>query len=564
MKYVSKKKKKLNNKKNWKKQSHVLALKTRKNAKKRTLQILRALVLPGISYNKIYKKIYYDYRFQKIFTRRFVYAPLHFWPWHKPWQKFKILKKFIKYKKKRRKTFLLKQQLKSLLHPKFFKPWKYELPFLTSKQNWLRYRYIQYEKLSFKDRMDFFKTQLGQIMLNSTSIYPYVDFNKKVQLFSKNGKKARLTFLEGVEYFDLIIRQKKAKLKTKHKLSWYYENILRREEPYSVAQGEFKLTRLQTAFRHSWMKIEIEPWYESLFFKRAFLSVFEERIRKINRFDEEKLKYKFYLRRKNPRQEKRNKFYRRRTKLLFNFWNKHRIKRNKLARIKQFLGKLLRPFYGHLTNKQFMKIVKKNSKKKTVNTTRNELLLQSLESRLDVVVYRLNWAPHILWARRLIREGAIFISNLKKMETWSIMYSCLKKYAFPLKLRDPKNLYRKNLWNPHVDLTKQTFFLLPQKQISYLVQPGDIIQCAQGALSNQFKSNTFLFQKPMPAHLLVAVNTFQLKWSWQTHQMRPVISKDWDATANHMNTAVFLFNPCFKDLPIGDRINQSFFHWAIL
>jgi ribosomal protein S4 len=564
MKYVSKKKKNLTSKNKWKKQSQVSFLKIRETAKKRTLQTLRALVLSGISYSKIYKKIYYDYRFQKIYTRRSSYGPLFLRQWHGPWQNFKILKKVLKYKKKKKKTFLLKQQLKSFLHPKFFKPWKYELPFLTAKQNWLRYRYIQYEKLLFKDRIDFFKTQLGQMMLNSTSIYIYMDFNKKTQFLSKKKRKTRLSLRKGIEYFDLLCRQKKAKLKTNLKLGWYYENILRSEEPYSVAQGEFKLTRIRTAFHHSWMKIEIEPWYESLFFKRAFLSVFEERIRKINRFDEENLKYKFYLRRKNPRQEKRNKFYRRRTKLLFNFWNKHRIKRNKLARIKQFLGKLVRPFYGHLTNKQFIKVVKKKNKKKTVNTTRNELLLHSLESRLDVVVYRLNWAPHILWARRLIREGSIFISNLKKMETWSIMYSCLKKYAFPLKLRDPKNLYRKNLWNPYIDLTKQTFFLIPQKQISYLVQPGDIIQCARGALINQFKSNPFLFHKPIPAHLLVSPNTLQLKWSWQTHQMRPIISRDWDTTANNINTAVFLFNPCFKDLPIGDRISQSFFHWAIL
>jgi len=193
----------------------------------------------------------------------------------------------------------------------------------------------------------------------------------------------------------------------------------------------------------------------------------------------------------------------------------------------------------------------------------NKSLLHFLEKRLDVVVYRLNWAPNILWARRLIREGSIFISNTGKSKNWNIVYSCLKKYAFPLKLRDPKKLYRKNFWNPQARLTKQFFFLVPQKKPYYLVQAGDIIQCAKNALINQFKVNSFLFRKPLPVHLLSDMQNIQLKWDWPSHRMKALAFQNWKTTNRHINTAIFLFHPNFRDLPKGDRVRQSFFHWSI-
>jgi hypothetical protein len=190
------------------------------------------------------------------------------------------------------------------------------------------------------------------------------------------------------------------------------------------------------------------------------------------------------------------------------------------------------------------------------------VVLSCLENRLDVIVYRLNWAPSILWARRLIWEGSIFVNNIKKMEAWNIMYSSLKKHSFPLKLRDPKKLYCVTYWNPQKYISKYKFVSRPQTKIAYLVQPGDIIQ-SRAALINHFKNYSFLFNKQSFSHLLSAIRT-KLKWSWSSHKISEHSFVSWEQQSEYINTAFFLFNPQFKDIPYGDRMDKSFLRWASL
>ena len=90
------------------------------------------------------------------------------------------------------------------------------------------------------------------------------------------------------------------------------------------------------------------------------------------------------------------------------------MRADKSARIKQLINKIIQPFYGHLTRKQMIHIRKKSKAIKSPFLSSNEVMLNHLENRLDVVVYRLNLAPSILWARRLISSGAIFVTNSKK------------------------------------------------------------------------------------------------------------------------------------------------------
>lgn len=137
-------------------------------------------------------------------------------------------------------------------------------------------------------------------------------------------------------------------------------------------------------------------------------SGFGEDYRKENQF--QVLKIKNYLRSKNPRQEKRNRLYTRANFLLNNFRQRSRIRADKLARIKQVASKILRPFYGHLRPQQIKQIVKKSKNTKSTVLSCNEVILSHFENRLDVVVYRLNLAPSILWARRLIKAGLVFVT----------------------------------------------------------------------------------------------------------------------------------------------------------
>jgi len=353
-----------------------------------------------------------------------------------------IIKDLQEKKRNKRKIkgiYKLKKRLnfESSLDVRFFKPWRYEIPFLTQKQSWLQNQYNIFKILSLKNRMDFFQTQIGQMMLASSFSFPIEKYGAAKNLENGSYKseyrfpvakissitcRASLLYFRRInsflwkyfpKYQNFVSRKKiYSDLRIRSEKSWFYENTLRRKN--SILFSKFKLTKFATAFHSNYREIMKRPWVEPLFFKRAALSAFEERYRKINKFEEEKLQYKFYLRNKNPRHIKRNRLYKRKIKLTANPWKGKRIMAHQSARIKQILSKLLRPFYGHLTLKQWTVLLKKSKKKRSKYQTRVQTILQRLENRLDVVVYRLNWAPSILWARRLIRGGFIFVTNMKK------------------------------------------------------------------------------------------------------------------------------------------------------
>ena len=275
------------------------------------------------------------------------------------------------------------------------------------------------------------------------------------------------------------------------------------------------------------------------------------------------LKFKDYLQTWNPRFQKRNKLYWWRRKLLFDFHHRNTIKKDKAQRIKQIIGKIYLPFYGHLKQKQFQKILKKKKKIKSQFLNKNEIILSAFENRLDVVVYRLNLAPNILWARRLIQEGSIFVNNIFYFSTWTSMYSQFKKLNFPLKLRDPKNLYKKTFWNPNHRLSQFKFLLKPTKIIHYLVKPGDLIQSAKSLSINSMKTNKRLWKKPIPKHLYTIP---KIKFQWNNGIKVPEIysAARWREPKEQRKAALFLFNPRFTDLRKTGRIQELFFRWMTL
>jgi ribosomal protein S4 len=494
-------------------------------------------------------------------------------------------KKKIKWKIKGIYKLKKRLNLESSLDVRFFKPWRYEIPFLTRKQSWLQNQYNLFKILSLKNRIDFFQTQIGQMMLASFFSFPIekcgmaknlgygsyrTEYRFPVAKISNIVCRASLIYFRRINYFlweyfpkykNFISRKKiYSDLRVRSEKSWFYENTLRRKS--SILFSKFKLTKFETAFHSNYREIMKRPWVEPLFFKRAALSAFEERYRKINKFEGEKLQYKFYLRNKNPRHIKRNRLYKRKIKLTANPWKGKRIMAHQSARIKQILSKLLRPFYGHLTLKQWTVLLKKNKKKRSKYQTRVQTILQHLENRLDVVVYRLNWAPSILWARRLIRGGFIFVTSVKKKDIWNKMYSSLKKYSFPLKLRDPKNLYSKTFWNPKRKKTKQFFFYISQKKISYLIQPGDILQCSRAILINQFKNNAIWLKKPLSSRFLSGKRRPKKEWRWDRHQILEKNFNNFEFYTEHRKSAVILSQIKLKNLPKSDRSNKFFLRWA--
>jgi hypothetical protein len=178
------------------------------------------------------------------------------------------------------------------------------------------------------------------------------------------------------------------------------------------------------------------------------------------------------------------------------------IQLNKKARIKKIISKLVLPLYGHLSEKQFNKIVKKNRYIKSSTQNKLDSLFSKFERRLDVVVFRLNLAPNIMWARRMIQSGNIFISSRNNSKIFNEIQS-LKKYAFPLKLRDPKKLYIENHFKYFARKYKN--FISPVKNPNYLLNVGDMVQCSKMSLMQGIaKTSKYLFKKPIPKHLLTA------------------------------------------------------------
>ena len=341
--------------------------------------------------------------------------------------------------------------------------------------------------------------------------------------------------------------------------SWLYASLLRRKSSRNAKH--FVLDRPQTAFQNYFKQQKKEPWVDSLLFQRWAYFGFIEKYKKESK--NRNLKLKNYLRKWNPRFQKRNQLYWWRRKLLFDFYQKNRIKKGKIQRIKQVLGKIYFPFYGHLKQKQFNQILKKKKKIKSQVLNKNETVLSSLENRLDVVVYRLNLAPNILWARRLIQEGSIFVNNIFLTTAWTSIYGQFKKLNFPLKLRDPKHLYKIVFWNPNLNISKYKFLGKSIKKIDYLVKPGDLIQSSKSLSINKLKTNKRLLKKPIPKHLYTTTET---KFQWNNAIKAPEIysSKKWRDPKQQITAAMFLFNPQFTDLHMNGRIQEIFFRWMTL
>ena len=481
------------------------------------------------------------------------------------------------YHNKERMRFL-RFQKKPKLSLAFFQPWKKIVPPLTRRQRFLHQAYINYRDLRIKDRLDFFRSHIGQMMLN-TELHSQTPKSEENTWFSKRT----LIYFDDQTYFEnkkeydqehwndifnAYIQEEnfsgwenRSWFANLYKKIWWYDNLIQKKrKPYM--RNDFVLDRPQTAFQIHWQQRHTEPWKNALLFRRAVYSGFGESFRRENKF--KTLKIRPYLRRKNPRSEKRNQLYKRSSFLLYNYRQHNRIYAQKAARIKNIMSKIVWPFYGNLRPKQIRIMATKSKRVKSKILTQNEILLNHLENRLDVVIYRLNLAPTILWARRLIENGSVFVTPQKSTVLWDSMYASLKKIAFPLKLRDPKKIYSSQLWRKEYQSGALFKFLgQPQKKISYLLQAGDLIQCTAGNSLHQFKTKSLLWQKPLPTHLLTKKEP-HFFWSYRYEELMSRSFNNWEQNQEYFNAAIFLHAPRFQDLSANDRMKESFLRWTIL
>ena len=134
--------------------------------------------------------------------------------------------------------------------------------------------------------------------------------------------------------------------------------------------------------------------------------------------------FKYYYRYKKPWEEKKKNLYSNFSHLVFNMTKKNTLYKPK--RVKQLLNRIVLPIYGHIKPQQLKAIYRRNHFVKSKEITSSNLLLYNLENRLDTLIYRLNLAPNIIWARRLIKAGLVFLQR-KKSKTPILNYFQKKK-----------------------------------------------------------------------------------------------------------------------------------------
>lgn len=417
--------------------------------------------------------------------------------------------------------------------------------------------------------IDFFKTALGKRFL-----WAYrPKYNYGLKNYRSNWMK--LSHLWNDERLSRRVTARQ--MQSISKRAWFYTNhTFPKKVPYYFQKNTVTKVYPFNRFKPNWRVRPNAPWLTSLVSKRNLYSGFLTSERREFKWLQ-KFSWIPQLRNKWDKFQKKNKLYFYRHRLLYNKQRRHVVRIDKKARIKQILAKSTLPFYGHLRLKQFAKLKQKAQIKKTRCLSREDIHLGSVERRLDVVVYRLNLAPNIMWARRLIQDGSIYVSAYgdNQAKDFEKMYAGYKQNTYPLKLRDPQNLYKKTLWeiyqrtprlrkvtSLHTRHVKLKFLLEPLRNINYLTQPGDVILCAPGALHNQYKTNKILWQKPIPTHLLTYSNITETKTSFKSrsHAFQNYSRKEQTST----NVGVVLHHPTFKDLHQTDRIQKSFMRWMAL
>lgn len=468
------------------------------------------------------------------------------------------LKVKIKRKVWRRykKISLLRKDLRSICFPILkFKPWEIPLPNTTIRSSWLEKAYDQYKSMAKNKSYSFLKTLVGHLLLNS---HKETYNNIRWVIASELWKRYR--FARVKISFDSAWQREVIKMSQSLCHSWWYDNLRHhvKESTRNTLNTSGLLKKLYQLF---WIRDLREPWLSPLIFKRGLFSTMLQIKRKQNKETVQEMK--LYTRIRGPMQTKRFRLYQQYEKLVYNPWMKGKLKTKKMARTYQIVGKIVSTFYGRLNRRQFQKIWKKTRKKKSSFHSHNDIFFSTFERRLDVLVYRLNFAPTILWARRLIWEGAIFVTNPEELHDWIQIYSNLKVHAFPLKLRDPKKLYYNECWIPIEWYSKPKFFLDPIQNENYLVQPNEIVQYNPAATPNKFKVHPFLYQKGIQKNFLSLTPQTEY-WRWRTKSILELQLGKSRQDITQTNAVFLTFDPQHADLENReDRIKERFLSWVI-
>ncbi len=152
------------------------------------------------------------------------------------------------------------------------------------------------------------------------------------------------------------------------------------------------------------IKVFTKPWMEQVILPKSFK----------NRL----MFFQMWRQLKKPWRRKRNKVYYEWSKFFFKEFDtgmfanrKHQYFRFTL----HLFNKILLPFYGHGNRKRFRIISHKHSQKTVSPRETLSDIIENFERRLDVIAYRLNFAPTIQMARNFVRLGFFVVNNMMQI-----------------------------------------------------------------------------------------------------------------------------------------------------
>lgn len=141
---------------------------------------------------------------------------------------------FLRRCHSQKKMRLLRRTLKSTLPYLFFQPWKKAKLIPTKKQQWLKIAYNTYNSLPPKDRIDFFQTTAGKLLM-TTEMHSQIDSNRcwwgAKQLWKQSKKILGVSFSGVKPEFLVPVKEQYFQLMATHRKGWWYENLVRRKKP---------------------------------------------------------------------------------------------------------------------------------------------------------------------------------------------------------------------------------------------------------------------------------------------------------------------------------------------
>lgn len=265
---------------------------------------------------------------------------------------------------------------------------------------------------------------------------------------------------------------------------------------------------LPSRFRHT----QQNPW------KYYKISWWNYRINKwLNPLLHNRKLFQFHLitlktaQKKHPHRRKRYKVYAWLNSTLHNSWSPG-LRVKKLFRLRQLLfGKIILPSLGYLKHKQFLQIKKNTSNIKPLGlqNSRPAIFLGKFERRLDILIYKLNFAPTIQWARNFVEAGLVYVSHLTDKSPINHTVSLTKRQKFPLLKNLKKNMSNffdnqilDNFWRKKTsNISRQGFNMpMPRTLAAYRVRLKSIVHWSSQNIQTFFYKG--LFNKITPKYFM--------------------------------------------------------------